>query len=670
MQVTNTKYVRLTTGLVSKGTLFQSTEDLYKHRKKLSQDYYYSLFLYNQKHYETFQKTGSVKGISDVTGKYLVFDFDAVVLDDAKRDALTAYNRIVEAGVPADKIRIYYSGSKGFHLDTCLSEEITPQELENIVFALTGDLSTFDESINNASRIFRLPLTKHHESGLFKIPLSYEELRDCSIDEIKEMAKSINGFDSADLADEHFTIDLPPALVKLKNTLYKHKKATSEILFKEELGFEISDLDISRCPKWLSPDRFALSEGFFYGSESVDTGERNTALLLLCATFKNQGFDRDQTLALLMTTADKQARRTGEEPYTEQQMVNEIINTVFHSAWRGGQFSSDEPLLVKTRERFGLEEPIVDKDKDLVIIKTVGDDFKLFTKSIDENIVKSGLGSLDSTLTLTSGMLVSLLASPGAGKTSFSNLFVQNVSNNNENVLYFSLDMYKQLLFTRLLQKYCNYDMKKIFEEFKTGEPDEALLEAYSQVLENYTNVSFCFRGGMSVEDIEAKIIADQNLRGKKQKLIVIDYLEKVRSQFQDSTANSAYVVSRLSDFCKKYDLLILLLVQPSKISGDPRDEFKSYRSIKGSSAIEQESRVILGLSRVGYRPEDMSNDRFATISILKNSMGPLGRLDFYWDGVAGDFSELDSEGKRDIKRLRDDLAAEKEEKKSGGWDI
>lgn len=188
---------------------------------------------------------------------------------------------------------------------------------------------------------------------------------------------------------------------------------------------------------------------------------------------------------------------------------------------------------------------------------------------------------------------------------------------------------------------------------FKGDEPDEVLTKAYADVLKNYSNSHFNFRSGPTVEEIEKEIIEYQIEKGKNAKLIVIDYLEKVRGPFSDATANSAYVASRLSDIAKKYHTCVLLLVQPQKAAGDPRDELTSYRKIKGASVIEQDSRVILTLSRPGYDPKNMNDDKFATISVVKNNMGSLCQLDYYWNGISGQMVDLDAEGRKELKALR-----------------
>jgi len=648
-------FVRLARGLKNQqSVLVPTTENIYKRVKgQLDRDWYTSIFRYNDKHLEIFRRTNSVAGMHGLKTNKIVFDFDAQEISSAKKDALTACARLVQNGVPEDQIRIFFSGGKGFHLECIFKTSLSQQEFVNIVFGVAADLPTFDQRIHDEARIFRLPLSRHPKTNLHKIPLQLDELASLSVEEIQALAKSNADYDENLLDEALFEIDIPDKLNVLKSKAFKK---VGRVEMTEIKGFDIQDIDLSKCPKWLDPARWILSQGFFYGSSSVDKGERNSAFLILAATYRNQGFTPEHTLGLLVATAEMQARRTGEEPYTEEQLKTEIINCVFAPSWKGGIFGRDEELLVTTRKRFNLTDRLVETES--VGIADVGAGFKEFAKNIDKNRIYTGLKSLDDAVVMTSGMLVSLLAAPGAGKTSLANSFVETLTINGENSLFFSLDMYKSLLFNRLLQKYTGYDFQKILEMYKNDEPDETLMKAYADVLQNYSKVAFNFKSGISIDELEDEVKTHIELQGKTPKLIVVDYLEKIRTPFSDATASSSYTAGRLADIAKKYDTTVLLLVQPSKVGGgDPRDEFKNYRAIKGSSSIESESRVILGLHRPGYNPADDSEDNFSCISILKNNTGRTGRFDYRWNGVAGTLTELDSEGKRDLAKLREDLA-------------
>ena len=654
-------YLALAEGLAHRKLVPANENILNIVKNNPKQDFYTSLYTYHDRHLEQFKKTKSLAGINDIKTKRIFFDFDDGLSPlKAQTDTLEVYNRLIETGVPADNIQLFFSGQKGFHVNVHLKDGLSRQEFVNIVFNLAGDLKTFDVRINDEARIIRAPFSLHQDSGLYKIPIDVSELQSLTIDAFKEFAKDLDAYD-VDGFKETTPIDLPESINVLKLQTFK-KVGTIELT--EIKGFDLKDIDFSKCPRWMARERYALQEGFFYGSESVALGERNVAFMVLASTYRNQGFSPDHSLALLETTAKKQAARTGETEVDSDQLQREIINPVFSSSWKGGIYSSDEAILILTRKRFELEE--THHEVNVEEISDVGDGFKIFAQNMQKNRILVGLDSLDKKLVLTTGMLCTVVSAPGGGKTALANLFAETVSKGNENVLYFSLDLYKNLLFGRMLQRHVPYDIQTIFSQFETGEIDEELLTAYSEVLQDYSNVGFSFKTS-SIDDIEKELQINAEIKGKTPKVVIVDYLDKVRSPYTDPTQSSAYVAGRLSDIAKKYSTLVLLLAQPSKFgSSGPEQEFKSYRSLKGSSSIESDSRVILGIHRPGYSPSDQINDNYSSITILKNNTGSLGRLDYHWDGLAGTFTELNVDQRRDLKRLRDEL----ESKSSKEYDI
>lgn len=658
------QYLRLAQGLnPPKSEFISSTENIFKKIKnQQNKDWYASIYQYNEDHYKTFKQTKSVQGIEGLRTSKLVFDFDDKTnVENARKDAVELCNRLIKLEYPKNDISIYYSGNKGFHVICVTKESLVRQEFVNIVFNLAADLKSFDQEINDNNRILRVPLTKHNVSGLYKIPISYDDLKNMKMEEIRTLAKDVSGYDESVLDESKWIVDMPEQIKALKTKEFKRVNTTViDLVTIEGDIFNKDTIDFSSCPRWMSKDRFALKNGRFLSSDNGGKGERNSAFMILAATYRNQGFSADETLALLVTTAEKQAKWTSTDPWTEVELKSQIISSVYSAGWKGGIFGRDEDLLVMTRMRFDLEDELDDKSS-AIDIEDVGNGFKEFAKQIKSNRIMLGLESLDKDLVLTTGMTCALVAAPGAGKSAIANLFAETVSKNNEDVLYFSLDLFRNLLFNRLLQRHINYDFQTILDQFESGDIDKELLEAYSTVVESYNNVNFVFKTS-TLEDIEAEIQRQTSKRGKSPKLVIVDYLDKVRTPYSDPTHASAMISGRLSDIAKKYNCLVLLIVQPSKSgSSGPEQEFKSYRSLKGSSSIESEARVILSAHRPGYNISDTSTDKYITVSILKNNTGRLGQYDYSWDGLSGSIRELDGEQTTSLRRLKEDLESKKE---------
>jgi hypothetical protein len=184
------EYVRICDSLNDFGKLVPKSE-LLNHLKTNDSEYYSSIFLYGEEDYEHFKKTGTVKGIKELKTNRLVWDFDDKLNpENAKKDTLDLVTRLIENGVPVDAIEIAFSGNKGFSVDVKTVHRLTRQEFKSITLKLSEGLKTRDSKIHNTNRIFRIPLTKHPVSGLYKIIISLEDLSNSRIEDIKERAKT------------------------------------------------------------------------------------------------------------------------------------------------------------------------------------------------------------------------------------------------------------------------------------------------------------------------------------------------------------------------------------------------------------------------------------------------------------------------------------------------
>ena len=140
---------------------------------------------------------------------------------------------------------------------------------------------------------------------------------------------------------------------------------------------------------------------------------------------------------------------------------------------------------------------------------------------------------------------------------------------------------------------------------------------------------------------------------GEKIKLVLIDYLECIASEYSDATASSHKIAGELRDFATETSRCVITLVQPPKSAGDASYPLTSMRQIKGSSMLEQSFRVILGIYREGFGPKYIGQDRFLTVNSLKNTMGSIFSVDNYWDGVRGEIKSIDYEGEAELQELR-----------------
>lgn len=640
MIMSNNKYVRLTDGLKDKGELIPADE--FDKDATSDRDMYASVYYYNEDHYKEFLKTGSVKGIENVKTDKLVFDFDNEENPDvARRDAVELVKRLKSEGIKEDHIDAYFSGNKGISIVLQLDKELNPTQAAHLALKKFGkDLSTLDPSMYNASRIFRLPNTKHQESGLYKIQLSLNQLEKLSMDLIKKSATSIKK-----LKDKSI-VNLPTDWI---NNIEQPKEV--KLLSKPNTN--------TRPPYW-KDYKWAMVQGQFL------IGERHNAMMVIAATCRGLGYDRDLTKAICLNADEKHQALTKHEAIDLEALENEVLDSVFSDDWNGGQYSyKNNPWLQKycTREGFDVNQST---DELTVEIDSVYDLFKTYATNIDKLTIKTGIKSLDQNLMMTIGTTVGIVAAPGSGKTSLSLQILNAMSKRGEQCIFFSYDMYHALVFQKLIQKHFNVEPEVIFEKFKSG--DKEFEDKVVKVIkEEYKNVEFCFRSGQSPNDIIQTIKYVKEKTNKEIRLVVVDYSELVMSDYSDSTQASAFVAQRLREIANTYNLCVIVLLQPNKMSGGPAEEIKSYTNAKGSGTIAQALTVMLGLYRPGYDPANHEEDQFMTINCLKNRMGKLFKLDYKWDGLRGTIHELTSEQKAFLQEVLDRKQLESESKESYG---
>lgn len=643
------KYYNFKQGVKSKPQLL-TLEQIEKLKIEKDQDAYVSIYSYSDKHKELVDKTGSVKGIKDVVTSTLVWDFDCKNdLEKARQDVLTLASRLVDTyNIDPDNISCYFTGSKGFHVVLALTKKLTVDEFKVAVNTIGGDLETFDLQIFDHARVLRLEHTKNLATGLYKIPLHIAEVDEMNVDQIKELAKTSR----QDYVGNVLSVSMPDSLFKVKEK-------------KKDVVTMTPDFNLRSIPKGWKPYKWALAEGHF------TSGERHSALMVVAATCRGLGYDKTTTYHICKSAIEKQALRNGEDKFDKEELYKNIIeDSVFSDTWNGGQYSpATNPWLKKYCEKMGFDS--TDKDDYKVIqLRDIQGGFVHFVDHIEENTILTGIPELDEKVPLTVGMNLGLLAPPSVGKTALALKILKNTSDAGVISVLASLDMHRNRIYEKILYAECGLSRKELYQRIKDRKADDI----FKKVEEKYKNVYFYDRSSPTVSDIRAYMTQVEEQTGKKVKLVVIDYFERINADKSDETAASKEVAGKLQDLLNDTNICLITLVQPNKfsISGGPDTPITSYGAIKGSSFLSQSFRAIIALTRPFFNPEYAEHDRFMQMSILKNDLGEIGQMNFGWNGKLGDIWGLTEEGEEELARLLK-MKEDKKNKKaddegSGGW--
>ena len=104
---------------------------------------------------------------------------------------------VIQSGVNNDQVKVFFSGSRGFHIEIPrdLDKKLLPSEnfseVDKIFITNSFSKSLYvDLSIYKITGLIRVENSLHQKSALYKIPLNINELKNLSIDEIIRLAKS------------------------------------------------------------------------------------------------------------------------------------------------------------------------------------------------------------------------------------------------------------------------------------------------------------------------------------------------------------------------------------------------------------------------------------------------------------------------------------------------
>lgn len=240
----------------------------------------------------------------------MYFDFDDINdFEHVRKDAIVVLNMIeVVFLVKKELMKIYFSGSKGIHI--ILPAEILgviPSAELNQVYKYIANLAkgftpnkTVDTQIYDNKRLFRIPNTRHEKTGLYKIPITLNELQTLSIDQIKQMATQQR-------------VIQYPIYSELPTANRAYQKIIEEYLRNKEQENKNKGRRFRKTFNFIPPCiQYILENG-------AQEGERNITIACLAGFYKSYGKTLDETIELISDWNDNNSKPTGK---------NELIKTI------------------------------------------------------------------------------------------------------------------------------------------------------------------------------------------------------------------------------------------------------------------------------------------------------------------------------------------------------
>jgi replicative DNA helicase len=247
--------------------------------------------------------------------------------------------------------------------------------------------------------------------------------------------------------------------------------------------------------------------------------------------------------------------------------------------------------------------------------------------------ISTGFAELDR---MTNGLheaeMIVIAARPSMGKTALAMNIAEHVAINEKlPVAVFSLEMSSQQLVQRLLCSRARVNLQKVRDGFLAERDFPSLTAAASKLAESQIYIDDT--ASLSILELRAKA---RRLKAQKDiKLIVVDYLQLLRSTTRRAQDNRQLEISEISSglkgLAKELKVPVLVLAQlnrqpEARTGGKPR-----LSDLRESGSIEQDADLVGLLVRpeIYEEDEDARAEKAgeAELIIAKQRNGPVGEI-------------------------------------------
>ena len=312
--------------------------------------------------------------------------------------------------------------------------------------------------------------------------------------------------------------------------------------------------------------------------------------------------------------------------------ASEIVETVYE-----GTGSAQDMLEAAEKKIYALRRGNTNESLEhvgTILLKVFDRLTELSESGSDISGISCGLRDLDKFISgLNKSDLMLIAARPGMGKTSMALNIALNVAKKypKKTVAFFSLEMSKQQLVTRLISNESFVDNKKLV----TGQlsVDEWGKIGIASAALSATDLRVDDNPSVTVAEINAKCRRVEDLA-----LVIIDYLQLMTSSGASKTyggENRQQVVSDISRslkiMAKELNVPVICLSQLSRANESRQDKRPMLSDLRESGAIEQDADEVLFLYREDYYDKETEKQNVAECIVAKNRHGETGTVELQW---------------------------------------
>lgn len=282
-------------------------------------------------------------------------------------------------------------------------------------------------------------------------------------------------------------------------------------------------------------------------------------------------------------------------------------------------------------------------------IRKAIDQLQVASTQAAPNGVLSGLNNLDEITTgFAAGDLVILAGRPGMGKTAFALNLAANITQRNQRVGFFSMEMTDLQCVHRLIALLTGIPTDRLRMGLSEDEEWQTVLAAANDIYG--WNMYLDDTPGLDVDAFVAqtRVLHAQNPLS----IILVDYLQLFHANTGNRQANReqmiGYIADRLKTAAKEMGIPIIALAQLSRAVETRANKRPMLSDLRESGTIEQFADLVVFLYRDSYYNPDSEIPGVTEAIVAKHRNGRTGTVPLYWDGARGAF--------RDLEILRTDL--------------
>lgn len=253
----------------------------------------------------------------------------------------------------------------------------------------------------------------------------------------------------------------------------------------------------------------------------------------------------------------------------------------------------------------------------------------------DVAAISSGFVTLDNNWPgwLSPGRMTVVAAEPGLGKTNFVQQVAENVAEEDE-VLFFSLEMSHTDISLRMLSRLTGIDFGRMFTGQLSDPETSTLVSALDKLgpmLDNFESIT----GVYHIDDIRSIALArakEARKKGRRIGAIVVDYMQIASAKGDSEIEIIKNVSIGLATLAQQAEAPVIAVSQYNRAGSSNSSNAKATH-LKGSSQIEQDAALVLGLSK--------PDSKRLKVAVLKSRFGIFKDQELHINPVTNQIGDM-----------------------------